>query len=141
MATPNVKTQSGNRVVVQFDGKQIGLMQSVSMNDDYNPEPATGIGDIEVQEYVPTRATYSLNVSKMVLRKKDMREVGITTLDSETALQGLVFDIVVLDRETGGELRKYMGCSFASGDVEVRANAIVSANARFNALRAAGTGL
>ena len=40
----NLKTRSGNRIVVILDGKQIGLMQSVSMNDDYSPEPASGIG-------------------------------------------------------------------------------------------------
>ena len=55
MATQNLKTRSGNLITVVFDGKQIGLVQNVRMNDDYSPEPASGVGDIHVEEYVPTR--------------------------------------------------------------------------------------
>ena len=37
----NVKTRSGNRIVVVFDGIQLGLVRSVRANDDYSPEPAS----------------------------------------------------------------------------------------------------
>lgn len=141
MARINLKARSGNRVEVRFDGKQIGLVQSVRMNDDYGPEPASGIGDIHVQEYVPTMARHSVSVSSMVLFKSAMREAEITALDGDDVLEGKVFDIVVSSKDDGTELRKYIGCSFASGDVEVQKHAIIVSNAQFNALDVSGTGL
>lgn len=136
----NLKTRSGNRIAVVFDGKQIGLIQSVSMNDDYAPEPASGIGDIHVTEYVPTMARHSLNVSAMVLNKGSMREAGIAMENGDAVLQGLVFDIEVLSKDDGSLLRKYTGVSYASGSMEVQKHAIVMANGTFNALDVTGTG-
>lgn len=141
MATTNVKTRSGNRVTVRFDGREIGLVQSVRMSDDYAPEPASGIGDIHVIEYVPTMARHSLSVSTMVLFTGAMREVGISLENGDDALLGLVFDIVVESKDDGSELRKYLGCSFASGDVEVSKHAIIVSNAQFYALDVVGLGL
>ena len=136
----NLKTRSGNRIVALFDGKQVGLMQSVSMNDDYSPEPASGIGDIHVAEYVPTMARHSLNVSSMVLNKGSLRDAGIAVENGDDILRGLIFDIEVLSKDDGSLLRKYMGCSYASGSMEVSKHAIVMANGMFNALDVSGTG-
>ena len=97
----NLKARSGNRIVVMFDGKQLGLIQSVRMNDDYSPEPASGIGDIHVQEYVPTMARHSLQVQSMVLNKGTLREAGITAENGDAVLQGLVFDIEVYSKDDG----------------------------------------
>lgn len=141
MATQNLKTRSGNRIVVTFDGKQIGLVQNVRMNDDYAPEPASGVGDIHVQEYVPTMARHSLTVQTMVLNKGNMRDVGIATENGDGILQGLVFDIEVFSKDDNTLLRKYTGCSYASGDVEVQKHAIVMASAQFNALDVVNTSI
>jgi len=141
MESINLKVRSGNRVVVQFNGKQIGLVQSVRMSDDYGPEPASGIGDIHVAEYVPTMARHTLSVSSMILFVGAMREAGITAIDGDDVLEGRVFDIVVLSKDDGTELRKYIGCSYASGDVEINKHAILISNAQFNALNVTGVGL
>lgn len=141
MSSTNLKARTGNRIIVQFDGIQVGLIQSVRMSDDYGPEPASGIGDIHVQEYVPTMARHSISVSQMVLFKENMREAGLTAVDGDDVLAGKVFDIVILSKDDGTELRKYMGCSYASGDVDVSKHAIVMANAQFNALNVTGSGL
>lgn len=135
----NLKTRSGNRIAVVFDGKQIGLIQSVSANDDYGPEPASGIGDIHVQEYVPTMARHSLSVSAMQLNRGAMLEAGIATENGDAALQGLVFDFEVYSKDDGVLLRKYTGCSYASGSIEVSKHAIVVQSAQFNALDVVGT--
>lgn len=135
----NLKTRTGNRIVVMFDGKQVGLVQSVRMNDDYSPEPASGIGDIHVQEYVPTMARHSLQVQSMVLNKGTMREAGITSENGDSVLQGLVFDIEVYSKDDGTLLRKYIGCSYASGDLEISKHAIVMASGQFMALDVVGT--
>lgn len=141
MATQNLKVRSGNRMVVTFDGKQIGLVQSVRASDDYGPEPASGIGDIHVVEYVPTMARHTLSVSSMVLFTGAMREAGITTVNGDDALEGRVFDIVVYSKDDGAELRKYVGCSYASGDIEVNKHAIIMSNAQFNCLDVTGSGI
>lgn len=141
MASTNLLARSGNRVIVKFDGQQIGLIQSVRMNDDYSPEPASGIGDIHVAEYVPTMARHQISVSSMILFIGAMREAGIATEDGDGMLEGKVFDIVIESKDDGSELRKYMGCSYASGDVEVQKHAIIMSNAQFNALNVTGTGL
>lgn len=141
MASTNLKARSGNRIVVTFDGLQIGLVQSVRASDDYSPEPASGIGDIHVAEYVPTMARHTISVSSMVLFTGAMREAGISTLNGDDALEGRVFDIVVYSKDDGSELRKYVGCSYASGDIEVNKHAILVTNAQFNALDVSGAGL
>ena len=89
----NRNVRSGNQIAVLFDGKQIGLIQSISMNDDYAPDPASGIGDIHVQEYVPTMARHSLSVSAMLLNKSQLQAAGIVPENGDAVLQGLVFDI------------------------------------------------
>ncbi len=136
----NLQTRSGNRIAVVFDGKQIGLIQSVSMNDDYAPEPASGIGDIHVAEYVPTMARHTLNVSSMVLNRANMRQAGISMENGDAVLQGLVFDFEVYSKDDGSLIRKYMGCSYASGSVDVQKHAIVMSSGMFNALDVSGDG-
>ena len=130
----NQKVQSGNRIVVVFDGKQIGLVQSVNMNDSYGLEAASGIGDIHVQEHVPTMAVHSLSVSAMVLRKGSMMAAGIVPENGEASLQGLVFDFEVYSKDDGTLLRKYISCSYDSGGLDVTKHAIVVQNGQFKAL-------
>lgn len=134
----NLKTRSGNRIAVVLDGKQVGLLQSVRANDDYSPEPASGIGDIHVQEYVPTMARHSLSVSAMVLKKGSLLAAGVAMENGDAVLQGLVFDFEVYDRDDGSLLRKYIGCSYASGDIDITKHAIVMQSAQFNALDVTG---
>lgn len=134
----NVKTRSGNRVVVVFDGKQLGLVRSVRANDDYSPEPASGIGDIHVQEYVPTMARHTLSVQQMVLIKGAMLEAGIAAENGDAMLQGLVFDLEVYDKDNGTLLRKYIGVSYASGDIDINAHQIIVQSGQFNALDVVG---
>lgn len=136
----NRNVRSGNQIKVLFDGKQIGLIQSLSCNDDYAPEPASGIGDIHVQEYVPTMARHSLSVSAMLLNKSQLQAAGIVPENGDAVLQGLVFDIEQYDNLTGVLLRKYTGVSYASGSIETTKHAIVTSSAQFNALDVIGDG-
>lgn len=135
----NIKVRSGNRIVVLFGGDQVGLIQNVSASDDYSPEPASGIGDIHVQEYVPTMARHSLNVSSMLLKRGALLEAGAAVENGEGALKGLVFDFEVYSKDDGTLLRKYTGCSYANGSLEVSKHAIVMQSGTFNALDVVGT--
>lgn len=138
MATTNLQTRTGNRIVVLFDGKKVGLLQSVEMSDDYAPEPASGIGDIHVLEHVPTIARHSLNVSAMILNKGSLRKAGISAENGDAMLLGRVFDFVQYDKDDSTELRRYVGCSYASGSVSVQKHAIVMNSAMFNAIDVTG---
>ena len=141
MATVNLQTRSGNLITVLFDGKKIGLVRSIDASDDYAPEPASGIGDIHVVEYVPTMARHTLNVSTMILNVGALRAAGVAMENGDAVLQGLVMDIEVFDKNTGVSLRKYRSCSYASGSIQVQAHQILVNNAVFNALDVVGTGI
>ena len=134
----NVKVRSGNRIAVLFDGKEVGLLQSVSASDDYSPEPASGIGDIHAQEYVPTMARHSLNVSTMLLKKGALMEADIAMENGDAMLQGLVFNFEIYSKDDGTLLRKYIGCSYASGSLEVNKHAIIMQSGMFNCLNVSG---
>lgn len=135
----NIKVRSGNRIVILFGGEQVGMLQNVSAADDYSPEPASGIGDIHAQEYVPTMARHTLNVSSMLLKKGALLAAGAAVENGDGALQGLVFDFEVYGKDDGELLRKYTGCSYASGSLEVSKHAIVMQSGVFNALDVTGT--
>jgi hypothetical protein len=134
----NLKVRSGNRIVVVFDGKQIGMVRSVRASDDYSPEPASGIGDIHVQEYVPTMARHSLSISNLVLIRGALMASGIVPENGDAALNGLVFDLEQYDKDSGVLIRKYVGVSYASGDIDVSAHQIVVQSGQFNALDVTG---
>lgn len=135
----NLKVRSGNRIVVVFDGKQIGMVRSVRASDDYGLEPASGIGDIHAQEYVPSMARHSLSISSMVLIKGAMMASGIVPENGDAALQGLVFDLEQYDKDSGVLIRKYVGCSYSSGDIDISAHQIVVQSGQFMALDVTGT--
>jgi hypothetical protein len=137
----NQNVRTGNRVAILFGGVQIGLLQNLSPNDDYGLEPAAGIGDIHVQEYVPTVARHSLSASSMLLPNKNLKAAGIASENGDDALQGLVFDIEIYDKYTGELLRKYVDVSYGGGSCEIRANAIIVSNAQFMARDVTSKGL
>lgn len=136
----NKLARSGNRVLVQFDGRTVGAVQSVSAHDDYGPDAVSGIGDIHVAEYVPTIARHSISVETMVLFTGSLRQLGIIPENGDAVLKGLVFDIVEVSKDDNSVLRKYVGCSYASGGVEVRKHQIILASAVFMALDVVGLG-
>lgn len=140
MASINLQAKSGNNIVVTFDGVQVGAVKSVNMTDDYSPEPVTGIGDIHVAEWVPTVARHNVTVNNMILLTANLRAAGVYTLNGLDALVGRVFDILVISRVDGAIVRTYSGCSYASGSVEVTANAILVSTGQFNALDVTGLG-
>lgn len=140
MSRVNHKVRSGNRTVITYDGFQVGFVKSVRMNDDYSPEPASGIGDIHVGEWVPTLARHTITVSRLILETDKMRERGIFAENGDSVLEGLVFDIETYNRDDGSLMRKYVGCSYASGDMEVSAHQILIGSGQFNALDVGGTG-
>ena len=70
-----------------------------------------------------------------------MRTAGIAVENGDAALTGTVFDICYYSKDTGALLRKYVSCSYDSGDIDVSANRITMQSGQFKALDVSGTGL
>ena len=141
MARTNVHARTGNRFLLVMDNITIGAARSARLNSDYGPEPVSGIGDIHVQEYAPTMARHSVTVSQMAIKKQTMLAKGLIPENGDGALRGLVFDIITQDKDTGEVIQKFIGCSYASGDVEINAHQISMMSGTFNALDVQGTQL
>jgi hypothetical protein len=135
----NLQTRSGNRIIITMGGVQVGMMQSVTANDDYAPEPASGIGDIHVLENVPTMARHSLSASVMVMNKGALISAGVAPENGDGVLLGIVFNIEIYSKDDGTLLRNYIGCSYASGSLEVTKHAIVMQQGQLLALDVTGT--
>jgi hypothetical protein len=140
MATEHRIVNSSNRIEIQFDGKVVGLLQNIRPNDEYGHEPASGVGDLHVQEYVPSMARHQISAATMVLYADNLRDLGIAMENGDEVLKGLVFDICIYgkDPKNNGLLRKYMKCSYTGGDIEIQKHAIVASNAQFVALDVVG---
>jgi len=137
----NTTAQTGNRVVVEFDGQKVGLLQSLRPSDNYGLEAASGIGDIHVVEHVPSKAVHTLSFSRMVLIVDKMRSSGLIPENGDAVLNGLVFDVAVYSKDTGALVRKYISCSYDSGDTDISAHRIVTSSGSLKALDVMGTGL
>jgi hypothetical protein len=122
------KVYSGNTILVVIKNKPVGLLQDVTADEDYAPEPASGIGDPRVVEYVPTMYRVSLAVSSMSLRKDSLFSVGVFPEKVETYLATEPFTVVVIDKVTKKTVRQYNNCIFGRGTLAVRKHTIVSHN-------------
>ncbi len=151
----NVIVRSSNRFRIVIGDQEIGLLQDLRCQDDYSPEPASGIGSITVREYVPTMARHTISTSQACMFINSLRQMGISFDNGADAMKGLVFDIQIIDRtdqasldESGAVgvgdtkaltfnsnkiLRVYKKCSFASGDIEIRKHAMIVTSATINA--------
>lgn len=138
--TQNLQTRTGNKVVVMFGGVPVGLAQSVDIQENYNLEPASGIGDSSVVEHVPGMATYSVHVEEMVLNTGSLRSVGIMEESADAVLEGNVFDLVFMAKG-GAALRTVRKCSYDSGSTSIRKHQIVTSNATFKAISVTGTAI
>jgi hypothetical protein len=131
----NLQVETANQIVLQFDGRPVGLVQNLDCTEEYGIEPATGIGDIHVLEYVPTVARYNLSISVIALRKNSLRSQDILPLNGEDVLKGRVFDICIFSKNGGPALLTYKSVTIGSAGVQINKNAIIMNNCSGAALR------
>ena len=132
--TTNQNVQTGNRLQIMFGGVLVGAMQSMRLSDGYNLEAVYGIGDIDPIENVPTRASYSFSVSNYALKLATLRSLGLVPENGAATLMGLVFDVQVYSRDSGLVLRTVKSVSYNSGDLDIRANAIIGQSSNWMGL-------
>lgn len=134
MAVTNVKVQTGNRIFIRINDKDVGMLQSLRSSDDFGMQETSEIGNINVIEYVPSLARHTVTASVVQLKRESLERLGIASARGQDALKGVVFDIVIMDRDANRMLKTYKSCSYASGDAEVTKHAVVMRNATFLAL-------
>lgn len=155
----NIVAHSGNLITLELDGKRFGTIRSMRVQDDYSPEPVSGVGDIHVQEWVPTMARHTISVEYAILKADSMRKQGIMDENGCGKLQGQEFDIAIYEKfpqqgsgggtatQTGvcdvqlSEVRRYRHCSFASGSINIQAHQVVMSDATFYARDVVGKGI
>jgi hypothetical protein len=136
MSSNSVRAKTGNRFVIKFDGQAIGVCKSIDMRDEMGLEPVTGIGSINAFEYVPTLARHTISVEEIIMDSDSLMSLGLVSENGTAALEGKIFDIEATD-DTGAS-RKYLNCSYASGSISIRGNALLVSNATFNAIDVSG---
>jgi hypothetical protein len=122
------KVYSGNTVLVVIRNQPVGLLQDVTADEDFAPEPASGIGDPRVVEYVPTMYRISLAVSSMSLKKSSLFNIGVFPETIDTYLATEPFTVVIIDKVSKKTVRQYNNCIFGRGTLSVRKHTIVSHN-------------
>lgn len=127
----NLQTHSGNRLVVEADGKRIGLAQSWRVDDNFGHEAASGIGDARAVEFVPGMARFTLSITTMVLFRNNLVQLKIIPKNVDDVLRGMELDFVLYSRDTGDWLTKYIGAKYDSGSTDVQAHRIVTKSASF----------
>jgi len=132
------KVYSGNTIMVVIKNKPVGLLQDMTADEDFAPEPASGIGDPRVVEYVPTMYRISLAVSSMSLKKDSLFSVGVFPENIDKYLATEPFTVVVIDKVSQQTIRQYNNCIFGRGTVSVRKHTIVSHNCTLLATEAIG---
>ena len=137
---------TGNLITIEFAGQTIGTIASMTVNDDYGPEPVSGIGSIGVYEYPPTMARHTLSVEYAILKKRSLINMGVVPENGCERLDGYELDIIIHDKNgcdasktEGTALRAYRKCTLASGSFQIQAHRVIMSNATFNARQVSGT--
>ena len=126
MATP--KVYSGNTILIVIKNQPVGLLQDLTADENFDPAPASGIGDPRVVEYVPQMYTVSLAVSSMSIKKDSLFSLGIFPESIDKYLAENPFVVQIIDKVTGSVIRYYNNCIFARGTVAIRKHTIVAHN-------------
>jgi hypothetical protein len=132
------KVYSGNTILIVINNSPVGLLQEMTADEDFAPEPASGIGDPRVVEYVPTMNRISLRVASMSLKKDSLFNLGIFPETVDKYLATNPFQVQIVDKVTGKTIRTYNNCIFASGTVSTRKHTIVAHDCRLLSTEALG---
>jgi hypothetical protein len=133
------RVMTGNEIRVAIDGVELELVQSIRFTDDYGHEDASGIGDIHVQEHVPTVARHTATMSKLAVPREVAVELGIITENGDVAMEGKIFDIEVFEKASGALIRKVINCVNIGGDIGFTAHRMIMTDAQFRGRDVSGT--
>jgi hypothetical protein len=133
-----IVSYEANTTRVVIDGIEVTLLADVRMEDDYAPEPVSGIGDIHMTEYYPTRAMHRATINGVIRRDEQRVADQIFLENGDAALERKTFEIELFDKRSGVMLRKLESAQHAGGNVSVTAHRIALMAANFVAIDATG---
>lgn len=140
MTKINRQVQSANLLTIEFDQKQIGIVQTSRFSGDFGLTDESGIGDNVVVEYVPGIAHINVSASGILLIQQNLISAGLLPSTSvRDILNGIVFDIGLYSRQSGQWLLKAIDCSAASMDISVNQGRATGYDYSFRARDLAGT--
>lgn len=129
------KVQHGAIVKVVFEGVIIGVLTSLSENEDYGLQGVYGIGTHAPVELVPLRFTGNFNYQKLVLNTDRIADLQYAersgkTLEaiSKDILTQEGFTIVVENKFTKDNVSTINGCKMGNLSLSVGENQIVNQN-------------
>lgn len=129
------KVIHGARVGIFFAGKKIGVLTSLTENEDFGQQAVYGIGELTPFEIVALRFSGNFSYSKLVLStdaladlKYPEREGKTLAAISREILTQEGFTITIEDKYTQANIASISGCKLSTLSLSVSENAIVQQN-------------
>lgn len=106
---------NGNRALFKMGGRSIGagLVQNVTVADDYGMQRVSGIGRAEAVELVEGEFVHTINISTFFFYNKSLVDRGFVP-DADDIFNSLPFDIEIQDRVSKRTVAHYTGCKITS---------------------------
>lgn len=110
-----MNVMTGNRALLKIKGETVGagLVQSVSVQDDFGLQDVDGLGTAESVELVVGKITHSITISKFFVYNKKLQELGYVPGDGSYLTTGEL-DVEIIDNVTQATLEHYTGCKAVS---------------------------
>ena len=133
---------SGARCLLTIDGRVIGYARNASYSTTTNFEPVRVLGNIEVQEHVPTQYQVSFNVSSFNLVGGDVVGEGLMPAGGQSPDERLLnlltsgeLVAVFEDKKTNRAVARIEGLKLATNTVTMDASNAVGQDSTFVAKR------
>jgi len=120
-------TSSGNRVLLKIKGETIGVCQNVSVDDNFDLQPITGIGDVETQEHIVGHITHNISGEKYFVASDTLRKLGFVPT-SEEWLTAPELEVEIIDTVSGTTIELYTGCKFNTHSRRYTAHRVTGEN-------------
>ena len=125
------KVVHGARVLVYFGSKKIGVMSTITENEDYSLQGAYAIGQMTPYEIVALRFSGNFNFSALVLTESNISELKFGQREGQTVKQIVQtiltqegFTIVINDKYTTENIATITGCKIGNLSLTVGENSI-----------------
>jgi len=125
------KVVHGARVLVFFGGTKVGVMSTITENEDYGLQGAYAIGQMEPFEIVALRFSGNFNFTSLVLTESTVADLKFGPRAGKTVkdivkyiLTQEGFIIVIEDKYTGENIATISGCKVGNLSLTVGENAI-----------------
>ncbi len=125
------KIVHGARVLVYFGATKVGVMNSITENEDYGLQGAYAIGQMEPFEIVALRFSGNFNFTALVLTESTIADLNLVERAGKTVKQIVKsiltqegFTIVIQDKFTSENIATIGGCKIGGTSLTVGENAI-----------------